>query len=431
MTDDEIMEMAIAAHREGNREEAARLYTAILSKEPEHPDALHYLGLLVYQSGDSEEGAALIEKSLSIKPEQPSALNNLGNIYRLLGHDEDAMRAYWSTVKLDPGHANAWGNMAVIYRNHHQPETAQKTIRIALTFDPQSFSARHTLGLTLLDTEKYDDALQVFRDLIRDNPFKGGIARLYSGLLNHFGHPDEALSLLEEWREQEPDNPIAEHYVNAQKGINSTVASESYVRQTFDSFADTFEGVLKGLDYRTPDILAEKIDRIYGDDRLTDVIDLGCGTGLLGPHLKPRSDHLIGLDLSPNMMLRAKAKDVYDDLVEADIATYLDAGPEARYDLATAADVFVYIGDLGPVFDSVARSLRPGGRFLVTFEAWDKPAEEGYQLLHTGRFAHREDYVRNCAASAGFDAGQIDRIPLRKEFSDMIEGLVVELVKPA
>ena len=53
------------------------------------------------------------------------------------------------------------------------------------------------------------------------------------------------------------------------------------------------------------------------------------------------------------MIEQARAKNLYDRLVAADLVEFLHGEPAVSADLAVAADVFVYIGDLEPVFAGV------------------------------------------------------------------------------
>lgn len=426
----DVLQLGISAHREGRIDDAANLYGTILSVEPDHPDALHYLGLILHQRGESEDGAALIERSLSIAPEQPSALNNLGNIYRLLGHDDDAARAYWAAIKFDPGHANAWSNLAIMHRARGEPETALKAVKIGRHFDPVNFTARHTHGLVLIDMKDYDGAAEVFRSCIRDGLVRGTIPLIYANILNRFDRGEEALAVLEDWLAAEPDNPIARHQVEAQRGNTIAGAPEAYVKKTFDDFADTFDGVLKNLGYDAPRRAAEVAARHFSGRTIGEAIDLGCGTGLAGTHLRPLAERLTGVDLSSKMLIRARNRKTYDALVEGEIAAVLDDGPSGRYDLAVSTDVLIYFGDIGAVLRAVSRALAPAGALVATFEVLDDDTSDpGYVLRTSGRFAHSAAYLARQAAAAGLSLAACERFDLRQELDRMIEGYMVTFVK--
>ncbi|QNB00305.1 methyltransferase domain-containing protein [Massilia sp. Se16.2.3] len=81
---------------------------------------------------------------------------------------------------------------------------------------------------------------------------------------------------------------------------------------------------------------------------------MGCGTGLCGPVLRPRSRTLTGVDLSERMLARAAETGLYDSLACADLQAYLDSC-HGDVDLVMAADVLVYFGDLAALFAQCAR----------------------------------------------------------------------------
>jgi SAM-dependent methyltransferase len=92
--------------------------------------------------------------------------------------------------------------------------------------------------------------------------------------------------------------------------------------------------------------------------------DLGCGTGRTGAWLRARGvAQLDGIDLTPEMLDAARARQIYDRLAQADVAaTGLDAGV---YDLATTCLVEEHLRDLGPLYREASRLLRPGGHYVL------------------------------------------------------------------
>jgi predicted TPR repeat methyltransferase len=115
------------------------------------------------------------------------------------------------------------------------------------------------------------------------------------------------------------------------------------------------------------------------------VLDLGCGTGLMAVELAAEGRFIDGVDLSTRMLDGARAKGVYRSLYAAEVLEFLRAA-QAQWDLIVAADVFVYIADLAPVFAAAFERLPPGGVFAFSIElsasgATELPAE-------TGRYRH-------------------------------------------
>ena len=92
-------------------------------------------------------------------------------------------------------------------------------------------------------------------------------------------------------------------------------ASNAFVEKTFDTFAASFEAKLQSLAYRAPDIVAATLaDTGLAANGRLEILDIGCGTGLCGPLLRPYASRLIGVDLSAGMLAHAEEKNVYTDL---------------------------------------------------------------------------------------------------------------------
>lgn len=146
---------------------------------------------------------------------------------------------------------------------------------------------------------------------------------------------------------------------------------------------------------------------------------MGCGTGLSGEPFRDIAQRLTGVDLSEKMIAKAKARAVYDELIVGDILVPL-VRPGAAFDLIIAADVFVYLGELEPIFRACKIALRPDGFFAFSTEAED---EEGtYVLRPSGRYAHTLSYLRALTEAAGFEMALTKRVTLRKESEQAIEG---------
>ena len=120
------------------------------------------------------------------------------------------------------------------------------------------------------------------------------------------------------------------------------------------------------------------------------------------------------------------ARAIYDELVVADICTWLGQ-PGRDYDLIFAADTLVYLGDLRDRFSqSVAARLARGGHFLFTVESREG---EGFELGPKRRWLHSEHYLRAEADRARLAvAGLMPCVP-RKEAGLSVDGLAVALAR--
>ncbi|MFN4309373.1 MAG: methyltransferase domain-containing protein [Ferrovibrio sp.] len=221
-----------------------------------------------------------------------------------------------------------------------------------------------------------------------------------------------------------PDHAEARHMAAVLSGQAPEKANADYIAGLFDAFADSFDEKLVGwLDYKAPQQVAGMAARLL-DGRVAErSIDLGCGTGLLGPELKGLVRRLDGIDLSPRMIDKARQRNVYDELIVGEIVVGLLRRP-AAYDLVLAADVLSYFGDLRALFMAVHDCLKPDGLFIATVE---KGVEARYTASKTGRYQHGETYLRKRAAEAGFEMVALEEGDLRQEEGRPVRGYVFAL----
>lgn len=201
--------------------------------------------------------------------------------------------------------------------------------------------------------------------------------------------------------------------------------SPAYVRNLFDQYAGRFDLELVGtLGYNAPALLRAALDRGAGSDqRYARVLDLGCGTGLMGETVRDRAGELIGVDLSPNMIEAAKRKNIYERLTVGDLTECL-AAETVPFDLILAADVFVYLPDLNPIFKAASEKLTASGLIAFTVETHNG---EGAILRDTLRFAHGEPHLRTAAGSAGLEVLKLEKVSTRREKNVPVEGLLAVL----
>lgn len=210
-------------------------------------------------------------------------------------------------------------------------------------------------------------------------------------------------------------------------GEASPAMPEAYVRHLFDQYAGRYDAALtEHLRYRGPAILLDAIQQVMRSlghpPEFGDVLDLGCGTGLAGEAFRPFAGRLVGVDLSAAMIFKADEKGIYDETRVAKIEDFLNATEHAHYDLVLAADVFVYVSDLAPIFASVAKVLAPGGLLAFTVETH---SGDGKRLLPTLRFAHGENHLRQLLNAAGLAVQHLARTSVRSEKGVPVDGLVV------
>ena len=216
----------------------------------------------------------------------------------------------------------------------------------------------------------------------------------------------------------------------ALSGEARTQSPDSYIEEVFDEFADHYEKSLTtNLGYDLPSQLYDFYVQHLPGPKAASVLDLGCGTGLVGQKFSTLCRSLNGVDISAKMLQAARQKDLYENLHHAKIIDYLNNCSGASYDLVISADVLPYLGSLEELLRKVLPVLVRGGHFLFSVE--DHPGEIQRPVLQqSGRFAHSKKYVQAVADQTGWRIIAMTTLDLRKEREDWIRGSVY-LIGPA
>lgn len=417
---------AIALHREGALDGAEALYRRILAASANEPNALHFLGVLKHQRGEPDTAITLIRRAIAAAPTQADPHNNLGNILVETARPEEAATAYRRAIALKADHADALSNLGAVSRALGDAAGAEAAYRDAIAFAPEHREAHKNLGRLLAGLGRHEEAVACFWKSVMLEPKRPETRRLLA--MAHYANGDipAAVAVLDEWLADEPDSPTARHMHAACSGKSVPErASDAYVEETFDRFAESFDSKLERLSYRAPQLVGEALARFSPPDGSLDLLDAGCGTGLCGKPIRAHARRLTGVDLSGRMLAQAERLGLYDELVKDELTHHLVAHPGA-YDAAISADTLNYFGALEAIFGAFATALRPGGLLVFTLED-DAGASEtgGFRLNAHGRYSHSRAYLTETLAAAGFDTIAIEPGILRMEAAKPVEGLVI------
>ena len=423
----EVLAQAMQSHRRGRLDEAESLYRRALRRDPHHVDALHFLGVLTSQRGRHAEAAELIRQALVLNPRYADAWNNLGNVLAGMDRWDEAATAYQRTIELAPGNPSAHCNLGVMLLRSDRLAEAAAAFQQAISLAPGLAEAHFNLGKALYAQGQYEAAIAAYRETLRRQPAYAMAYRNLGLLLYMLNRGEEAVALFRDWLAREPANPVARHMLAAHSGRDAPErAADAYVQNLFDGMADGFDDHLHRLEYRAPELIAQAVVAAAGQPNGSlSVLDAGCGTGLCGPALRPYACHLVGVDLSPRMIERARTRGDYDELVVAELTAFL-AARTAAYDLIVSADTLVYFGRLEPVLTAAATALRPDGRLAFTVErAEDAEAADGFRLDPSGRYRHAETYLRRVLVGSGMAVETLEPVTLRLEGGQPVVGLLV------
>ena len=432
----------VALFEAGDTPGAEQALRASLALLPGRPSTLVNLGAVLLRLGRAPEALALLDEALVADPAQPDAWCHRAVACSELGRDAEALahlqRAFTLGCNLPAAHhhhalvLNRLGRHAEALTAlqpllhaaaAHAADTAADTA--AVTADTTPASVQLLLGQTWQALGRLPQARQAYEAAVAQAP-RLAEAWMHLGLLlNDLGETAAASHALRRARDADGDLPLLAYFSAAlNDGPVPATAPLAYVRGLFDPYAEGFEQHLVAeLRYSGHEAVVNAAATWHPGPAAV-ALDLGCGSGLCGELLHPRVQRLEGVDLSPTMVAQARARGCYDAVLEAELVQHLQSR-QGAVDIAVAADVFIYIGDLAPVFAAVSRVLAPRGVFAFTVEHDEAAAP--YRLQRSLRYAHSEAGLRALAAAHGFVVRQARPLVLREDQRQPVAGLVLVL----
>jgi predicted TPR repeat methyltransferase len=416
--------LAAALRRQGALAEALAAYQAAIDCRSRYADALHGLAGLQLQLRRLDEAAATYRRYLAERPDDLAAIKSLGEALMAQRRSGEALSVYAAALAKYPEDAEILNNLGVTLMAATRIEEAAAAFRAAIARKPDFADPQYNEGVILEKAGRLDDAAAAFEATLRIEPEHAQAHHALGAIYGMLGRSEDLARVYRHWRQVSPDHPEARHMAAAVNAAETPArAADDYIRELFAPFAQAFDNVLAKLNYRVPTLLAELLAR-FPAERPLDIADAGCGTGLCAPALRPLARRLVGVDLSPEMLDKARQRGLYDALVEAELTTFL-AQNAAAFDLIVVADTLVYFGDLATPLQAMAGALRPAGRVAFNLERDGEDHPAGYRLNQYGRYVHGEGHLRRRLAEAGFTVLSLDATTIREQAREAVQGLLV------
>lgn len=148
-------------------------------------------------------------------------------------------------------------------------------------------------------------------------------------------------------------------------GFMDASGSHDSNRSYYDAFSERYEGRRGDND---PGGYHDLLDELEADfvQRFAahgDVLEVGCGTGLVLSRIRQFAKTARGVDLSPGMLEKARERGL--DVQEGS-ATALPF-PDASFDAACSFKVLAHVPEIEKALAEMARVTRPGGHVIAEF----------------------------------------------------------------
>jgi tetratricopeptide (TPR) repeat protein len=158
----------------GNLENAVNALRRSITLDPNGASAHNNLGIVHYEQDEFDKAADCYRMALKLDPNYAEAHNNLGNAMRGLGDIDAALEEYERAIDLRENYAEAYNNMGTALRDLQKTEEAEFSYRRAIEVKPNYLEALNNLAGMLTTQKRYDDALRILGDTLREFPTDPG-----------------------------------------------------------------------------------------------------------------------------------------------------------------------------------------------------------------------------------------------------------------
>ena len=332
--------------------------------------ALHAAGVKAFLAGQLGAAATLLAKAIAVNGQMPDFHYNLAITLRAQGKLKEAAASYLRAIFLKPDYADAHNNLGNVWKALGKPQKGRASFEQALRLRPGNADTQYSLGV----------------------------------LCSDFGNCDDAARYFQRCLELDPDDCRGAQMLLAKLGM-ATIPNRTPYAQLLKIYEVRSRSWDRENSYFGHTLVLEGLHRHATNDKM-DILDIGCGTGLVGAQARHLAARLDGVDVSPEMLEKAAKKGLYDRLEQADLVPAL-SGHAQCYDAVLGAGILIHFGDLNQVFQAAAACLREQGLFIFTLfsnEVDDKDFSVAAQdkLAQSGCYMHSAGYVERLAAKWGF-----------------------------
>lgn len=422
-----LLAARLAEHQGAYALARAEFDTAV-EAAPEQREIRKHRASFCQRTGDFETAARDAAEAVILDPTDPHAKALLGSALLSLGRPAQARACLSEACTTEPANPAFREAFAIATEADGDAATAFDILRAGLSVAGGPLNLRNAAILFCVRHRDFAHAIS----LAEDGRVAGTVDACLFGLKGHaqssLGLHAEAAESYAEALKLGPDDPYVRHLV-ASSGLlpSARRAPPDYLRAVFDGYAERFDAHLIGLGYQIPGAIRRVTTEFLAlTQQCCSVLDLGCGTGLIGVAIADLPiGPLTGVDVSGRMLAEAADKCLYAGLEEADVLDWLAQDTET-WGLILAGDMVCYFGALDSLLRAVHPRLAPNGWFVFSVEAHaDQTDGQGWALHRQGRYAHTESYLRGSLHAEGFALRTIQPQVIRYEGGAPVRGFLV------
>lgn len=402
--------LTILQTRYKNSKEYYLLLGHVYFKEKNWPQANHYY-----------------HKTLNHDPNNFHACYNLGLIGSIQENFDSACiffeKCKLLTKNLPPHYHQNFG-MALLYEQ--RVEESLEHLQLASHFLPKDVEVLFHLGLCNHLLGQFEQAQSSYEQALcidpKHCPSLHNLATVAISLNQHA----KAIITLKKLSLLQPKDVIVETLLDALGAKSRKKHHQTFITTLFDQYAFNYDKHLREvLRYNPFEKARDLMNKVFNLNAFQCGLtcDLGCGTGLAAPFFNDLSYKTIGIDLSEGMLLQAKHKGYYDELIHDDIIDFL-RGERRLFKTVLGFEITNYLGErTHTLLELLSRRCLPGALIVLTFEKNVNNQKDIY-LNDNVRFTFHQDYIEHDLFQKNWRLCCLEETTLRQEHGKSVKGFI-------
>lgn len=418
--------------------QAAKELTQALEFAPDNPSWLAARARAEWHMGNLRQAMDDVSQAITLDPREAKYADLLGLLFMQYKEFDHAVVCFHEAVQREPEEVMYYQHLAEGFRAQGGTEAAIELYGRLIIARPDIEPLFAAYADLLNSLGRHQEAAGVLDEAVKAGHGSPAIFAIMIDALMRAGDKEAARSALTRARATHPNDPLLEFHATMLSGAMPSRQPEAMIRAMF-SPSDAMEWEHTHLFthwYRVPGLIRLELlaQRPMLDPdrpapyRLASMLDLGCGTGLVGAAVQGLGVHMKGVDLSAPLVRFAHLKRCYNELEICDVMETLTGDPRL-YEAVFAGDVLRHFGDLAPVMKGIHDRLLPTGIAVFTIDA----AEPGVTWVvgNEGGFLHGRAYVETTIREAGLEIIGLRDEKLRKsKAGSFVDGYLISVTRP-
>lgn len=364
-----------------NKNKALDYFNKGLSINSKNPKLLAGKAIVLQNDNKLNEAYKLFEQALSEDQNNISILHNFADLNYQLNHKAKALDYYQKVIQINPKYLPSLYNLAII----------------------------------LEETEQFDEALGLYFNIkVLKGEFDDLSPRIQKCIISLYKkNKKQAINFLKGWVKNYPDDLFAQFTYNYLiKGKHENLSE--YISLLYQKFASSYDKQMELLEAKSITNIIKNLPEKFYDS----ILDLGCGSGLFAKKFKGHFKSITGVDISQEMLNKAKETHLYNHLIKKDIFHYLNNN-EKKFDLIVMSEVFCYIEKPEEIFKLIYQHMNKNTVFAFTTETTENKKTS---LSLYGHFQHSNTAIEEALLKNNLNIVKKVSFPLRKEKDTFLPG---------